>query len=227
MLRKVQDALRQGIATSVAFLISTLGKALMNLLLRSCSWEVSGAESFGEKSKGEKCLLALWHNRLAIAPYLLNRFVPNRIFAALISKSRDGRLLEFFVNSYKNGRTIGVFHNSKHAALKSVIDHVEQKEWVVVMTPDGPRGPKYQLKPGLPSAAFETQAIVYVLDWSADSFWQLNSWDGLRIPKPFSKIRVNFKQALPIIPEQPYTLDEATSALVTGLEPDPSNYSHL
>ncbi len=219
MLKTMQNHVRQFIAACLALIIATLGKCILNLLLYTCSWEVIGSDVFLAKANKEKCLLALWHNRLAITPFLLHRFVPNRVFAALISKSRDGKLLDYFVRSYKNGRTIGVYHHSRHAALKSVIDHVEKKEWVIVVTPDGPRGPKYSLKPGLPQAAFETQAHVFTLNWSAESYWELKTWDGLRIPKPFTNIKVHFTEVLPKGTSEFYTLEEAKNALTRGLVP--------
>ena len=59
------------------------------------------------------------------------------------------------------------------------------------MTPDGPRGPRYQCKPGALTAAEMTGAKVIGISWSASRFFQLGSWDKMVIPLPFSKIIVS------------------------------------
>ena len=204
-----KNKLRQGVASLTAFLTATLGKGLLNLLLKTCHWEVTGASSLHLIAGKENCLLALWHNRIIIAPFFFHRFVPDRIFAGFISNSRDGKLIDFLVRSYSKGRTIRVAHDAKYAGLKRVINCIEKDKWVVVMTPDGPRGPKYALKPGLVAAAVASQSNLFVLNWTADRFWELKTWDGLRIPKPFAKITVAVDSFPKLDPELPFLKTDA------------------
>lgn len=179
-----------------AFILSTVGKATASLMLKTCQWEVQGLELFLETASKDKCILMLWHNRLAITSFILHRYTNQFTFAALVSNSRDGELISSLVESYKIGRTIKVPHNSRHEALRKLIRHLQEKEDIVIITPDGPRGPRYKMKPGIALAAVSTGANVISLNWQADRFWQLNSWDQLRFPKPFSKIRVFFGEPI-------------------------------
>jgi lysophospholipid acyltransferase (LPLAT)-like uncharacterized protein len=182
------------------FLAVKVGQRLLHLLLWTCKWKIEGLEYFKETAKNEKCILMLWHNRLALAPFILTRFAPEFIYAAFISNSRDGELISAIVHSYKNGRTIRVPHNARHEALRELIMHLKEKKDVIVITPDGPRGPLYKLKQGAALAALETSAQTVSLNWSAKKYWEFGSWDKLRIPKPFTTIRVHFEKSIILNP---------------------------
>ena len=64
----------------------------------------------------------------------------------------------------------------------------------VVITPDGPRGPAYQLGQGIVFLAQQTGAAVVPVNLEYSSCWRLKSWDGFILPKPFSRVRVIFGQ---------------------------------
>lgn len=175
--------------TSV-FMLTTIGKAIAHLILRTCRWKIEGLEQFYTIAEQNKCILMLWHNRLALAPFFLTRFAPDFIYTAFISNSRDGEFISQLVESYSIGRTIRVPHNARHEALRQFIRVVNEGKEIPIITPDGPRGPCYQMKPGLPLAALATGAMIIPFNWTASRFWQLKTWDGLQFPKPFSRISV-------------------------------------
>lgn len=196
-----------------SFLIAKVSKGLMRVLLFTCRFEVEGLERFHRLATSEKCILMLWHNRLPVVPSILYRFCKQFNFAAVISASRDGDLLSMIVHSYKQGRTIRVPHNARHQALRDLIQQVNARQHIVVITPDGPRGPRYELKPGIAVAALETQANVVALNWESSRCWELKTWDRLRLPKPFSTIKVAFEAPVQFSGEKPPTLEEAKSIL--------------
>jgi lysophospholipid acyltransferase (LPLAT)-like uncharacterized protein len=177
------------------FLLPKIAKILMGLLLWTCRFEVKGLENFCEMAKTKKCLLLFWHNRLALAPFILTRLAPQLTYAAFVSNSRDGDLLAAIIHSFSCGRTIRVPHNNRHEALRHLIKHIETENDVVIITPDGPRGPSYVMKPGAALAAVETGAHVIPFDWKASGYWIFNTWDKLRLPKPFSTINISFDAA--------------------------------
>jgi lysophospholipid acyltransferase (LPLAT)-like uncharacterized protein len=55
------------------------------------------------------------------------------------------------------------------------------------ITPDGPKGPRGVCKKGVVILAQKTGLPVYPLTYSTKGRWQLRSWDGMIIPKPFSR----------------------------------------
>lgn len=197
--------LKQWLFPIQAFLTAKIIKGCLWLLTKSCRVYVEGIERFHHLASHEKCILMLWHNRLAITPFILSRFAPNYRYAALVSGSRDGEILSRIICSYKNGNTIRVFHLSRYQALREIIRQINEKESILIITPDGPRGPRYEVKPGVAVAAIETNAHVIALNWEAKRYWELNTWDRLRLPKPFTTIRVSF--------EAPICLDSSTCSL--------------
>jgi hypothetical protein len=181
-----------------SFFIAYVGKYFLRLILSTCKIEIHGFDEFKKLASEEKCILMLWHNRLSIVSEILNRLDNNTIFAAFISKSKDGDPLAVLANSYKNGKAIRVAHDRKHQALITVIETLKTSHEVVIITPDGPRGPRYEVKPGIIVAAQETNAVIVPFTFISSKFWQLKSWDRLIFPKPFSKIIVTFGDAVRI-----------------------------
>lgn len=187
----------------------------------TCKFRIYGLQDFVKTATSEPCILMLWHNRLLIIGYVLSKFTKNLRYAAFVSNSKDGRILAAFVDSYRRGRALRVSHNARGQALKSLINDLKKREEVILITPDGPRGPKYEIKPGVIKAAAATSALTIPFSWSASSFWQLNTWDNLIIPKPFSTIVVQFGENLPSDSSFKEALDHATQKANQAFERRP------
>ena len=85
--------------------------------------------------------------------------------------------------------------SSSRGGIKALLS---LKKWInngydVAITPDGPRGPRYVLAPGLILLAQKTQAGILPVRVEYSSFWRLKSWDQFQIPKPFSKVIIIFE----------------------------------
>lgn len=200
---------------ALAYLIAYVGQPLLRLILWTCRIEINGLPRFIETASQHKCIMMLWHNRIALVPYILSTHTPQFIYAAFVSKSRDGELLAVVARSYRAGRVISVPHQARHEALREMIRRLEENKEIMLMTPDGPRGPRYQMKPGIALAASASGAHVVPWTWSADSCWHLKTWDAMMLPKPFSKITVTFGEPL-VVPEG--NLEVNTALLQTALD---------
>ena len=64
----------------------------------------------------------------------------------------------------------------------------------MAITPDGPRGPVYEISPGLIYLASKTGKPVMTIRVDYERYWELRSWDKFRIPKPFSKVHIRFQE---------------------------------
>jgi len=148
----------------------------------------------------------LWHNKLLLAPLVTKRFCDTH-FSVVVSKSRDGLLLAQFAKTFRGTKIISVGHTSRSIALLEMTKYLKEKT-ALLLTPDGPRGPKFVIKPGLSFSAIHAQVPIVTMSWSASKFWQLNTWDEMQIPKPFSKVTVSFSE--PISPSDltPEALDQ-------------------
>ena len=141
----------------------------------------------------------LWHNRLLVLPYILKRFTPARHGAALISASRDGDLLTDAIQRFGFDVVRGSSSRMGSTALLQ-LSQVLAGGGDVVITPDGPRGPVYELGPGPVFLAQKTGAPVLPINLEYSSCWRFNSWDRFILPRPFSQVRVTFADPLRIPP---------------------------
>ena len=58
----------------------------------------------------------------------------------------------------------------------------------VSITPDGPRGPAYVMKPGAVLAARRVQSRVLLVGIAYGRSWRMKSWDRFFLPVPFSTV---------------------------------------
>lgn len=202
---------------AVPFILAHLGKGVLKLLLFTCRIEIKGAEKYLEIARERGCILMLWHNRIILATEIFLRCAPNFIYAAFASKSRHGEIISVVTNSYKRGKVIRVAHNGKTQALKAMINHLRGGKEMLVIAPDGPRGPRYQVKPGVVLAAKATATPVVPLTWHADKVWEFKTWDRLKLPKPFSRITVDFGDPLIIERDSGRSVEEETERLQAAL----------
>lgn len=193
-------------------------KMAIRLLLRTCRYEVHGLDNFIKTAENSSCILMLWHDRILPIAEILNRFAPQYIYTAFISNSRDGQPLSLMALSYKAGRVLRVPHNARRKALKELITHLRSRREVVLITPDGPRGPRYVLKPGVVMAARESSAKVIPFSWESNSFWKLGTWDQLRVPKPFAKIKITFGDTLTVSKQDQRKLEEEVAIFQSALK---------
>ncbi len=201
----------------IPYCVAKAGKLAIRLLFSTCRVQIEGLDVLVETVFQQKCIIMSWHNRLILLAEILSKYAPQFIYAALVSNSRDGELIAVIANSYKNGKAIRVAHNAKYQALQDLLKHIKNHDDVVVITPDGPKGPPYQVKPGVSLAAKATDAYVIPMSWTASSYWQLKTWDKLMIPKPFSTISVVFGKPVVFSKNQSFSYEEESLILQKAL----------
>ncbi len=166
-------------------------KAFTRLIIWTNKVEFVGLEQYYEAIKKHPSIVVLWHNRVILGPHIFGDCLdPSTDYTIYVSKSRDGDLLSLVATTFKQGSVIRVPKRAKHASLKTLIKTLKKK--VLIVTPDGPRGPKYKVKPGVVFAAAAAKAQIFPLSWSASKTWELKSWDRFKIPKPFGRIVIGF-----------------------------------
>jgi lysophospholipid acyltransferase (LPLAT)-like uncharacterized protein len=86
-----------------------------------------------------------------------------------------------------------------------------------VIPGDGPRGPRYLLKPGVIKLAQVTMLPVHSFYLLPQRVWVLRSWDALLVPKPFSRVVMVWGR--PVAPPEPGDSgEEARLAVEATLE---------
>jgi lysophospholipid acyltransferase (LPLAT)-like uncharacterized protein len=165
------------------------GVRLLRAWERTLRYEVDDRAGIVGKPVTENFIGALWHNRLLIFPLVLRRFFPNRPGAALISASRDGDLLTDAIHRFGYDVVRGSSSRLGASAILQLTEVLASGRDVVI-TPDGPLGPVYELGPGIVFLAQKSGASVLPMNLEYSRCWRLRSWDRFIIPQPFSKVRV-------------------------------------
>jgi lysophospholipid acyltransferase (LPLAT)-like uncharacterized protein len=130
-----------------------------------------------------------WHNRLFVSPEFFRRYFKQRKVASLISASGDGGWLAGFFQTLGILPIRGSQHKRGAQAFRELIA-ANQDGYDISMTPDGSRGPIYDMKPGAVALALKTGAPILLLSLNFSRAWRLNNWDRFYLPVPFSRIDV-------------------------------------
>ena len=173
------------------------GYWLVQLWVRTLRFELDDRGGIVAASKQHPFFFAVWHNRLLLLPSIFRRFLPHRHAAALISASRDGDLLAAFVERYGYGTIRGSTSRKGASALLRLAEVFEAGTNIVI-TPDGPRGPVYQLGQGIIFVAQKCNAGIVPGSMEFSRSWRFKSWDRFFVPRPFSTVRVIFGEPLRI-----------------------------
>jgi len=138
------------------------------------------------------CVVLFWHGRLALMAHAYKRWwiAPHagaKCGKVIISDHKDGEIITRVVSHFGIGAIRGSSSKGAARALIGAFREIEAGTDVII-TPDGPRGPFQSVADGAVVIAQKKDLELYVLDYESDKFWQLKSWDKMRIPKPFSRI---------------------------------------
>ncbi len=167
------------------------GHRLLEVWARTLRFEVDDRARIIGTPPNERYIGALWHNRLLLLPFVIKRYLPERRGAALISASRDGALLADLVRRFGFEVVRGSSSRKGASAMLRLAEAISNGKDVVI-TPDGPRGPAYELGQGIVFLAQQSGAAVVPISMEYSSYWRLKSWDRFILPKPFSRVRVIF-----------------------------------
>lgn len=169
--------------------LATLG-GLMRLWGRTLRFETTSASLAGLTKTDEPIAMVLWHNRLFLGAEIFRRFRQGRPVYALVSASRDGAwLAAFFALAGLRSIRGSSSQQGREAALLLV--DVLRRGADIGITPDGPRGPRYEFKAGGLVVARRARVPVLLLGGVFDSAWIIPSWDRFILPRPFSRVRVS------------------------------------
>jgi lysophospholipid acyltransferase (LPLAT)-like uncharacterized protein len=140
---------------------------------------------------GTAILLACWHGRMLYFPHLYYR----QRFTILVSHSQDGEFVSQVLQRFGAHVTRGSSSHGGAQALREIVRKV-RSGYHAALTPDGPRGPRYQVQPGIVAVAQQTGAAIVPVTYSARWKKVFRSWDAFLMPLPFSRIVVIYGQPI-------------------------------
>ncbi len=225
-----------------AALAGLVGRYL-SLVIRTTRWRLIGAEPALDLVRaGRPVIIAFWHERLPLIPplFALAAAVEPKVAAlrprVLVSQHRDGRFIGAAVERFGVSMIYGSSRRGGAMALVGLAKVLRGGDPVLI-TPDGPRGPRRRAAPGVGQLAALSGAAVVPVGAASTAHRRFGSWDQMMFPLPFGRgvlacgdpilvARDAAETSLPIIE---HALDEACAAAdaACGLPAEPPRQPSL
>jgi lysophospholipid acyltransferase (LPLAT)-like uncharacterized protein len=179
MVMKLRSRILQWLLAAAAVVLAKL--VFRSLRIRYvCASEA--ANPFSPRCR-EAFIYAVWHDHLLVALFAGR----HRRTVALVSKHQDGSYLASALRILGIGAVRG--SSSRHGAIAMRELLRLEPDQKVVITPDGPRGPRRKVKPGLVYLGSRTGRPIVPTAFSCTNYWAVRAgWSTLMIPKPFSTL---------------------------------------
>jgi len=129
--------------------------------------------------RGPKYIFAFWHENM-----LLPAHVMGPAYSVLISQHADGELIAQVCGLARAGTVRGSTTRGGVEAARQLL-RVSGRRHLVV-TPDGPRGPRRRVTPGLIYLAARTGRPIVCAGMGYFRPWRLRTWDRFALPRPGS-----------------------------------------
>lgn len=137
------------------------------------------------EQKNQVPIYAFWHNQIFLAAY----FFRSSGAIVMTSQSFDGEYIARAIQRLGFGAARGSSTRGGVGALIEMIRSVKAKR-AAAFTIDGPKGPRYAAKNGACLLSKKTGQPVVPIGFTPEKFWEIKSWDKLRIPRPFTRAQV-------------------------------------
>lgn len=163
--------------------VPVLASTLLRLLKVSVRTEIIGVENLISMwDKNERSIISFWHDQLLLMVFAY----PGKGAKLLISASKDGELLTRAMRFFNHETVRGSSSKGGRAAFKQMLA-LGNSDADIVLTPDGPRGPRHQLKDGVLQLARSSGRPVIPLAFVCSRGHRFRSWDRCLLPRPFSR----------------------------------------
>ncbi len=181
----------------VTGLLSFLFVAYLWLIFTTSRVEIVNRRVLDDlKERGIPGIGVFWHGRMLFMPHVLARGFPTP--SMLISNHPDGELIAriiraFGAESIRGGTGRGRDGEQKPRdkggaqALRALLRALKSG-YSVGITPDGPRGPRMRLQPGVVKLAQMSGAPIVLASWSGSFVKVFDSWDRFMLPFPFGRV---------------------------------------
>ncbi len=160
---------------------------IINLLSKTWRIKING------EFPGKPAIIAFWHGFMLPAWKVFEDKGP----FGVVSLSKDGQLLSSLLTKWGFRLIRGSSSKGGKEVLGEILAAAGNN--YVLITPDGPHGPRYQMKAGAVVASHKSGVPLYLCGIkikNAKTFKK--SWDHFVLPLPFSSIEINFSHSLKI-----------------------------
>lgn len=164
-----------------------LGTAAADGLVRSLRLELAVPAHVNPRTcpPGPRYVYTIWHENLLLPATVFGQ--PD--MAVLISKHADGQILGSLIRARGMAMVCGSTNRGGVEAVRQILDDRHGKRHLAV-TPDGPRGPRRVVQPGIVYVASRAGMAIVPIGVGYHNPWRAGSWDSFAIPKPCTRARI-------------------------------------
>lgn len=165
--------------------VEGLFAAYIRFAWRTSRWQRSGFEPMDRALRdGEPVIVALWHQRLMMSPYLFDASLGK--MCTLTSGARAGRLAGKVQERF-GFKTIAMSSHRRHVAMsREVLGRIRDGYSIGIAT-DGPRGPA-RVASTVPLVwARASGKKVFVVSFAARRVIEFPTWDRMMLPAPWTR----------------------------------------
>ncbi|HVY22902.1 MAG TPA: lysophospholipid acyltransferase family protein [Steroidobacteraceae bacterium] len=170
-------------------LLVWIAYSIVELLWRSGRIRVIGEQHWKSEALAQGIAIPVcWHQHLLIcARYSVSKRVPLKS-GFLVSPSLDGEAPTWLAEMY--GATVirGSSTHTGSRAVRQLYKAIRKDKLSPLITPDGPRGPRFVFKPGALFVAQLAEVPVVPLAFAAKPAKVFRTWDRFVLPSPFARI---------------------------------------
>ena len=178
-------------------ILSYLVQFILNIAFKTSKFNIHGEENLKDSIASDSpTMICVWHSRFLYSVYFLKD--NNYNIWALSSTHKDSEILAKVLKRWKVNLIRGSSTRGWKNAIVEMKKKLEDSNSIIALTNDGPKGPPRIAKPGSVKLAVKQNANIITMTATASKFFELKSWDKLRIPKPFGTIDLHISAPLPL-----------------------------
>jgi lysophospholipid acyltransferase (LPLAT)-like uncharacterized protein len=165
------------------WLVGWLGKGLVDLICGTMRIRVVDLDKARTEIESKRFVFTFWHSRLLAISYLYQGWGA----AILVSSSEDGEIMAQILQRQGHETIRGSTSRHGVRAMTRLIRALKEEVRPGGVVPDGPRGPRFKVQPGVITLAQKTGYPIVPISYSAKRIKIFASWDRFILPYPFTE----------------------------------------
>jgi len=163
------------------------GGWVVRLIYFTNRFHVQGAHYYQDALReGNSVILAIWHGRL-LSPFM---YMAGNSYYGLAGTHKDAELISRIGKRIGWKFVRGSSSERGREAYQDMLRILKKPGTLVYMTPDGPKGPIKQCKPGAIRAAQATDAVIIPVASHSTRFRGFTNWDTFVVAKAFARTEI-------------------------------------
>ena len=168
-------------------LVAWVASGLLRAMYRTWRVQVSDPQNVlpGMFDGSRPGIVAFWHRHILS---MLTHFRGAHVCVP-VSEHRDGEYIAHVMERFGFDSVRGSTTRGAARLLKGLMGRIREG-WSPALTPDGPRGPRFSVRPGFTVLARRSGLPVYPIGLAVEKAWVMSSWDAFIVPRPFTRIAI-------------------------------------